>query len=188
LALAVCASCDNGYPLPPTPCDDWCLVLQRAGCEEDWPEKCVSGCESELRASRGCEDEWQARYACYQQASDDDFFCGDELSRLRAGICDDEQEALWECSAPLASRCGKVCEMLAEACPDTELESCWESCVAVSSSEDSAIAFLDCVRDEPLDCTAPLLYETSACSAAPKWSAFSRKTPIGLIASPAAVP
>ena len=163
LTFAV-ASCDNDYPLPPTACDDWCFASQRANCQEDWPEKCVSGCEFESRFGSRCDEAWQSRYECYRSASTSDFFCSNGFSRIRQGLCDDEEQAWAYCAFPVPSRCGESCEAWRERCPDVELSSCWEDCARVPyACEATAVEFLDCASDEQPTCSAESVYDTPAC-------------------------
>jgi hypothetical protein len=121
LAGLVASGCDSPYPLAPTACDDWCLATQRASCEDDYPEGCVSNCEDRSIGRRfpSCEAPWQTLTQCYLAAADSDFQCIDDESRPRP-ICIDERVAYGACASPLRGSCLQVCFRQAVECAQTE--------------------------------------------------------------------
>src|SRR5262245_4743292 len=132
LGLTAGLGCDNDYPLAPTPCDDYCVALQRANCPEDWPEQCVSECELVFSPTRfpDCAPEFDTLVACYQGLGDDDFECSDERSVARAESCEEEQFQQRACLEPIVFRCRTLCERFVEHC-EAELEPCLLGCHSV---------------------------------------------------------
>lgn len=146
--------CDVGdYPIAPTACDDWCLVTQRAGCEEDYPEGCVSNCEERAIGRRfpRCEPEWLELTECYRSAADADFVCVEEESRPRP-ICIDERVALTACAFPLRGQCLAACLREARDCGTPELE-CEARCRSQPPGcDEQQRALYACQLEQPAYC------------------------------------
>ncbi len=156
LAALMSLRCDNPYPLAPTACDDWCLATQRAGCDEDYPEQCVSNCEDRSIGRRfpRCEAPWQALAQCYFSAADTDFQCVDDESRPKP-ICIDERVALSACASPLRGSCLQVCLRQAVQCAQPE-RLCEADCRPTAPNcQQFEQALYDCQLREPVDCTDP---------------------------------
>jgi hypothetical protein len=156
LAALGALRCDNPYPLAPTACDDWCLATQRASCEEDYPEGCVSNCEQRSIGRRfpRCEAPWQALTQCYLGAADSDFQCIDDESRPKP-ICIDERVAYSACASPLRGSCLQVCLRQAVECAQPE-RVCEGQCrLGTPSCQQLEQALYDCELREPVDCTDP---------------------------------
>ena len=147
--------CDSPYPIAPTACDDWCLATQRAGCEEDYPEGCVSDCEDRAtRRPARCEPAWLELTECYRQAADEDFLCVEEESRPRP-ICVDERVALSSCTSELRGTCLQVCLREAIACGTPEVR-CEARCFPQNPGcEERERALYECQLQHPPDCEAP---------------------------------
>jgi len=149
--------CDAGdYPIAPTACDDWCLVTQRANCEEDYPEGCVSRCEDRSLGRRfpRCEPEWLELTECYRRVPDSDFLCVEEESRP-GPICIDERVALTACAFPLRGDCLAVCLREARDCGRPEL-ACDARCrLQPPGCDDEQRALYACQLAQPVDCQAP---------------------------------
>jgi len=150
------ARCQPGYPLEPTACDDWCFATQRAGCDEDYPEGCVSDCEASAVGRRvpRCEPPWLALIDCYRQARDADFRCLEQRSRPGA-ICLPERLALAECVSPSAARCLLSCLREASECPQSERDCDSECQTATPGCQDRERALYDCRLAAAVDCRAP---------------------------------
>jgi hypothetical protein len=148
--------CEGGdYPIAPTACDDWCLVTQRAGCEEDYPEGCVSNCEERSLGRRfpRCEPEWLTLTECYRHAPDAAFLCVEDESRP-APICIDERVALTACAFPLRGRCLEVCLREARDCGRPTL-ACEARCRSQPPGcDDQQRALFACQLGQPADCQA----------------------------------
>jgi hypothetical protein len=149
--------CDSPYPLAPTACDDWCLATQRAGCEEDYPEGCVSECEDRARRRLPrCQPAWQTLLLCYFAASDADFQCIDDESRPKP-VCIDERVALSACASPLRGLCLQVCFRKAVECGEPE-RLCEAECrPGPSNCQPLEQALFECELREPVDCSEPLV-------------------------------
>jgi hypothetical protein len=146
--------CEGGdYPIAPTACDDWCLATQRAGCEEDYPEGCVSNCEERAIGRRfpRCEPEWLELTACYRRSPDADFLCVEEESRPRP-VCIDERVALTACAFPLRGQCLAACLREARDCGRPEL-ACEARCRSQPPGcDEQQRALYVCQLGQPADC------------------------------------
>jgi hypothetical protein len=73
--LGLAGACQNGYPLEPTPCDDFCRATQRKSCDDNDPAWCVADCEEQgiVQLDRpGCRELWNALLACYAAQPDEE--------------------------------------------------------------------------------------------------------------------
>jgi hypothetical protein len=150
------ARCDSPYPISATACDDWCLVTQRAGCEEDYPEGCVSECEERSLGRRfpRCEPEWLELTECYRAAPDAGFMCVDEESRPLP-ICIPERVALSGCVAPQRGQCIAVCLREALECAEPE-RLCEARCrQRQPGCQREEEALYSCQLDAPVSCVDP---------------------------------
>jgi hypothetical protein len=148
--------CDSPYPIAPTRCDDWCRVTQRGGCEEDYPEGCVSNCEDRSIGRRfpRCEEPWLTLIECYRRAPDSSFLCVEDESRP-APICIDERVALTACAFPLRGRCLEVCLREARDCGRPTL-SCEARCRSQPPGcDEEQRSLYECQLQEPVDCQDP---------------------------------
>lgn len=69
LLAAALAACSGGYPLEPTPCDDWCHISQGsyAYCGGYYdPASCVSQCEQDGSGSPECKSQLEAATTCFR--------------------------------------------------------------------------------------------------------------------------
>jgi hypothetical protein len=147
---------DDEYPIAPTLCDDWCLVTQRAGCEEDYPEGCVSDCEEEAIGRRfpRCEPAWQSLIECYRRAPASDFVCVEDESRPGL-VCLMERSSLAECASPLTGQCLDVCLRESRECERLEF-ACEERCAQLPGPCDTEQrALYECQLSSPADCQPP---------------------------------
>jgi hypothetical protein len=70
LLLGLLGGCSGEYPLPPTPCDDWCNATQGGWgyCGGFYsPAACVSQCEADQTASDRCRPFLDAAISCYRR-------------------------------------------------------------------------------------------------------------------------
>lgn len=102
-------ACEGEYDLAPTFCDDWCKATSVCGAQ---PANCVSNCEL-TRATDDCAKRQQDLLSCYQEADKDDFLClpagNQRRTRVRAGVCQGDRDALFECEAPGIGLCLTAC-------------------------------------------------------------------------------
>jgi hypothetical protein len=160
--------CNNEYSLAPTPCDDYCLALQRAECPEDWPDDCVSSCELTRSPTKhpACADQFDALLGCYQNADDGDFFCADDRSEPRRGVCAAENQAIDFCIEPVFYRCTTFCQSKRERCRDDVdwAEVDWSACLdfcspPVPACEEEAMRYYDCELENDTSCgPSPLCF------------------------------
>jgi hypothetical protein len=154
--LLLLARCQPDYPLAPTACDDWCYATQRAACEEDYPEGCVSDCEEKAIGRRvpRCEPPWRALTDCYRAAPDGDFRCvADESHPLP--ICAPERTALADCVSPTTGSCVASCLREAAECPQPARD-CEDECRFLTPGCDAAErALYQCRLAQAVDCRAP---------------------------------
>jgi hypothetical protein len=147
--------CQPDYPLGPTPCDDWCLATQRANCEEDYPERCVSACEEDWRVVRaGCEKQWRTLTDCYLQAPAEGFLCVQKQSRP-GPVCISERVALAACSSAETSTCVASCLRQAQECGRPRRNCELECQLATPGCSEPAIALYQCRLASPVDCVRP---------------------------------
>jgi hypothetical protein len=148
--------CDSPYPIAPTACDDWCLATQRAQCEEDYPEGCVSDCEDRAIGRRfpRCEPLWLELAACYRAAPDASFMCVEGESRPRP-ICIPERVALSACASARRGACLAVCLREALACERPE-RLCEAQCrPRPPGCNDEEMTLYACQLKEPVLCEDP---------------------------------
>lgn len=148
--------CDSPYPIAPTACDDYCLVTQRADCEEDYPEGCVSDCENRALARRwpGCEELWLGLIECYRREPDSAFLCVEEESRPLP-VCVDERVALAGCMSPVRGLCVHACLREALECGELERR-CEGRCRGTPAGcDDRERALYECQLNNPVDCVDP---------------------------------
>ncbi len=153
LGLVLLSGCDPAYPIAPTACDDWCFATQRAGCEEDYPEGCVSECEDNAlgRAYPHCEARWVELTSCFRAALDADFVCIDGRSRP-GPICERERTVLAECTVPQAGRCVARCLREVAECGHPERDCEGECQTPLLGCEDEGRALYECQLATPVRC------------------------------------
>jgi hypothetical protein len=79
VAAGLAGACQNGYPLEPTPCDDFCLATQRESCDDNDPAWCVANCEENHIVQLdepGCRELWDAALECAAAMPDDEICWG----------------------------------------------------------------------------------------------------------------
>ena len=93
-------ACDNGYPIAPTPCDDYCLATEGLNCANDKPEQCVNECEHSISPDHipECRELFEGALSCLQAAGPDAFHCVRGNSRAREVLCRDEIAPLFACA------------------------------------------------------------------------------------------
>ncbi len=67
LTAGLAGACQSGYPLEPTPCDDFCRATQRTSCDDNDPAWCVANCEENGIVhldEPGCQELWDAALDC----------------------------------------------------------------------------------------------------------------------------
>ncbi|HYP87500.1 MAG TPA: hypothetical protein VEQ59_05090 [Polyangiaceae bacterium] len=161
--FALCLySCGTPYPLPPTPCDDYCRVMQRAECDDDDPADCVRHCEAspELRRARAsCAPAWQARNDCLAATEPRAFRCEHDHTRV-PDRCLDERRVLAECLVPSSGFCFDECVRQAASCGG-ELPDCEASCIhQPPACQAASAAFNRCLQGYPVECHEPFAEDT----------------------------
>jgi hypothetical protein len=152
---ASAASCEGGYTLPPTACDDWCFATQRAGCSEDYPDDCVSRCEDEsvLERRPDCEATRRELTECYLEAPSSEFRCVEGVS-TPMGICFDARIRVGECISPLVGACIQSCIAQAVGC-DRLAPDCEHCSRPTPGCESEELALYACQLRGPADCQDP---------------------------------
>lgn len=100
LALPV-EGCSGGYPLEPTPCDDWCDAT-RGECEAWYdPAGCVARCEQNNIDADECRTLFDVALDCFRHrpnaVSEDCFF----FLNANPNDCEKAQQALLACVGAL---------------------------------------------------------------------------------------
>ncbi len=67
--------CQNGYPIPPTVCDEWCDKTQRISCVIDDPAGCVAACEKAGISRPACADLVQQTLSCLDDHPNGSYDC-----------------------------------------------------------------------------------------------------------------
>ncbi|HWA71961.1 MAG TPA: hypothetical protein VG937_06505 [Polyangiaceae bacterium] len=154
--VGLVSACSDPYAIPPTDCDDFCYATQRAGCDEDYPEGCVSDCEHDGAGRRypKCVELWHELTACYRATPDSGFECVADKSRPR-DICLSERAALAECAREGADSCVRNCFHSATECGKNPAE-CEEGCYAPPQACNAEqIAYDTCALNAPVYCGTP---------------------------------
>jgi hypothetical protein len=69
LAATLAAGCQYGYPIAPTPCDEWCEANRQVGCDARSPAVCVELCEeSGMASKRECVATFETALSCLKAA------------------------------------------------------------------------------------------------------------------------
>lgn len=92
-------ACSGGYPLPPTPCDEYCNATYGDSCPEFYdPAGCVSFCEQSRLAPASCRSELDQVIACYNSHPEVlAAFCSFSEPSY---ACTDARLALYCCATP----------------------------------------------------------------------------------------
>lgn len=101
LLLGLLGGCSGDYPLPPTPCDDWCNASQGGWsyCGGFYsPASCVSQCEAEKLSGERCKPALDAAINCYRSTPN---VLADQCTYdpLTPRPCQAEAEALGVCAS-----------------------------------------------------------------------------------------
>jgi hypothetical protein len=63
-------ACSGGYPLPPTPCDEWCDATKSGYCEDSYqPATCVAECERTGWDLGVCRLPFEAVISCFRRSA-----------------------------------------------------------------------------------------------------------------------
>ena len=87
--------CQDGYPIPATPCDDWCDQTRRIACEPYEPAACVAACEKEGFSREPCLALLQQTLQCLRENPSATFDCESEDTTFVP--CLTEQAAVLQC-------------------------------------------------------------------------------------------
>jgi hypothetical protein len=103
LALAAwlaLGACSGGYPLPPTPCDEYCDATKGDSCPEYYnPAGCVSNCEQNKAAPAECRAQLDAVIGCFHAHPEAAAQrCSFNFETPRA--CSQEESGLAACAHP----------------------------------------------------------------------------------------
>ena len=98
--MLVASACQDGYPLEPTRCDDWCWATERVACGFADPAECVAQCEADQRVPMDpeCLTLWKPMIDCYL-ALPDEALCP-RMIGLQDGSqtpCNEESVRYYEC-------------------------------------------------------------------------------------------
>lgn len=62
-------ACSGGYPLAPTPCDEWCDATKGGFCQEYYgPASCVAECEQNDMDMDACRPAFDAMISCFRHS------------------------------------------------------------------------------------------------------------------------
>jgi hypothetical protein len=74
--------CQNGYPIAPTLCDEWCDQTQQISCETYDPAGCVASCEKTGISSPACASFVQQTLNCLHDHPNETYDCGNPSTAL----------------------------------------------------------------------------------------------------------
>jgi hypothetical protein len=145
---------ETQYKAPLHPCDDWCAATQRAGCEDDWPDTCVSECViGNFVPGPGCIEQWRDAVDCYAHSPDTSFYCADnDRSTPELLTCYREELALSDCYAPERTACVQTCRQRYDACSTFGYTDCTNLCELTEGRCSGPIATLVACLTEVGDC------------------------------------
>ena len=92
---AVTTGCQDGYPIAPTPCDEWCDQTRRIDCEPYDPASCVAACEKEGFSKEPCLDLLEQTLECLRENQSAKFDCESQYTTFVP--CLGEQAAVLQC-------------------------------------------------------------------------------------------
>jgi hypothetical protein len=62
-------ACSGGYPLAPTPCDEWCDATKGGFCRDYYfPATCVAECERGNMDADACRPAFDATISCFRRS------------------------------------------------------------------------------------------------------------------------
>jgi len=103
LAIALagwCMSCQGGYPLPATRCDDWCDAEQTLECGSYDPAGCVASCERRYLDAPACQQVLDIAIQCLRRTPTRELACETWLVK-GPPPCADESQNLDRCASGL---------------------------------------------------------------------------------------
>ncbi len=95
LALSCGLSCQGGYPIAPTLCDDWCDANDRVRCGDylEDPASCVASCEeTQTSINHDCKTALNAAVECLRNTPAGNAYCSSQP-------CSSEISAVYACSS-----------------------------------------------------------------------------------------
>ena len=150
-ACLLLVACNSEYPIAPTPCDDYCLAVQRGDCKDDEPADCVRSCEQERSRAAGCDAALATLSDCYVHSEASAFSCADDHSRVGA-VCLDERRAWDECKLPGSGACFDECVRQKDVC-ERSLDDCeWGCQNPQPGCETLASDYYICLQAFPAEC------------------------------------
>ena len=90
-------SCQDGYPIAPTLCDEWCEETRHVSCFNEDPAACVASCEKSGLTHGACRDLTTKTVQCLRENPEPKLDCQTQYVAL--GPCADAQEAAIECGS-----------------------------------------------------------------------------------------
>jgi hypothetical protein len=107
LTFLFAPSCENGYPLAITLCDEWCLASQRKHCETEDPAACIIDCER--LPLDPCVVRAHAWAVCLNALPETQFACREGRTERKPGDCLVESNDLGACFSRPASGWVELC-------------------------------------------------------------------------------
>ena len=106
------SGCQDGYPLPPSPCDEWCDAAQ-IPCVAIYnnvgnPALCVRDCIRHGGDAPECQTEHDAAVTCLRGSSNAPADCSARYTDGVPRVCDEAQSAYEACAARYASGLGSL--------------------------------------------------------------------------------
>ena len=95
VCAALCAiGCQDGYPIAPTRCDEWCNVSEDSACLGLDPAACVVACEQRGISLPACTSQFEAAMQCERAHSQSHLDCTNPAS----WPCYDAERVLMLCA------------------------------------------------------------------------------------------
>lgn len=89
--------CQDGYPIAPTLCDEWCEETRHVSCFNEDPAACVASCEKSGLTRGACRALTAETVQCLRENPEPTLDCQTQYTAL--GPCAETQEAAIECGS-----------------------------------------------------------------------------------------
>jgi hypothetical protein len=94
---ALCASCQDAYPIAATECDEWCDASHLLACGSYNPADCVALCEQQRLSRADCRGYFETALDCLHGTPNSELECASWLY-TKPAPCNDDLTQLYDCA------------------------------------------------------------------------------------------